>query len=98
MDIDPEMKAFAERADAWFDGDYAAKPLAEQRRIYAEFCRAFGAGLSGIYLSLKVSAYGFNPLADLVALCASTVLIQRPLPNFGGRHVPHEIRADDAFA
>ncbi len=44
MDIDPEMKAFAERADAWFDGDYAAKPLAEQRRIYAEFCRAFGTG------------------------------------------------------
>ena len=43
MDIDPEMMAFADRAAAWFDGGYVAKPLAEQRRIYAEFCRAFGA-------------------------------------------------------
>lgn len=41
MDIDPEMRAFADKADAWFGRESAATPLAEQRRTYAAFCRAF---------------------------------------------------------
>ena len=43
MDIDPEIKAFADRAAALFDAEHETKPLAEQRRIYAEFCRSFSA-------------------------------------------------------
>jgi acetyl esterase len=39
--IDPEMAAFVERAADIFDAAYERLPLAEQRRLYGEFCRRF---------------------------------------------------------
>lgn len=41
MPIDPEMAAFVERAADIFDAAYDRLPLAEQRRLYGEFCRRF---------------------------------------------------------
>src|SRR5258706_9011166 len=35
------MAAFVERAADIFDADYERLPLAEQRRLYGEFCRRF---------------------------------------------------------
>jgi len=39
--IDPEMAAFVERAADIFDATFDRLPLAEQRRLYGEFCRRF---------------------------------------------------------
>jgi acetyl esterase len=39
--IDPEMAAFVERAADLFDAAFDRLPLAEQRRLYGEFCRRF---------------------------------------------------------
>jgi len=39
--IDPEMAAFVERAADLFDAAFDRLPLAEQRRVYGEFCRRF---------------------------------------------------------
>ena len=41
MPIDPEMAAFVERAADIFDATFDRQPLAEQRRLYNEFCRRF---------------------------------------------------------
>ena len=41
MTIDPEMEAFVDQAAEVFDAAFERLPLAEQRRLYGEFCRRF---------------------------------------------------------
>jgi acetyl esterase len=41
LPIDPEMVAFVDQAAETFDAAYDRLPLADQRRLYGEFCRRF---------------------------------------------------------
>jgi acetyl esterase len=43
MELDPEIRAFAEESDRLFGPDYGRQPIAEQRRLYDAWCRHFSA-------------------------------------------------------
>jgi acetyl esterase len=43
MELDPEIRAFAEESDRLFGPDYGRQPLAEQRRLYDAWCQHFSA-------------------------------------------------------
>ena len=43
MELDPEIRAFAEESDRLFGPDYARQPIAEQRRLYDAWCAHFSA-------------------------------------------------------
>src|SRR5688572_18677135 len=41
MELDPEIRAFAEESDRLFGPDYGRLPIAEQRRLYNAWCQHF---------------------------------------------------------
>jgi len=43
MELDPEIRAFAEESDRLFGADYGQQPIAEQRRRYNAWCAHFSA-------------------------------------------------------
>jgi acetyl esterase len=54
MELDPEIRAFAEESDRVFGPDYGRLPIVEQRRLYDAWCRQFSAPLSPEVVSTEL--------------------------------------------
>jgi acetyl esterase len=54
MELDPEIRAFAEESDRVFGPDYGRLPIVEQRRLYNAWCQQFSAPLSPDVVSTEL--------------------------------------------
>jgi acetyl esterase len=60
MELDPEIRSFAEESDRLFGPDYGRQPIAEQRRLYNAWCARFSAPAPADVISSEL----FLPAAD----------------------------------
>jgi acetyl esterase len=54
MELDPEIRAFAEESDRVFGPDYGRLPIAEQRRLYDAWCQHFSAPAAADVISSEL--------------------------------------------